>query len=71
MWSECNALLDRVLPLCEQYAGYALSLVNEPQFYFQDNAAVPVVGFVSFMKSARDHAHSLSDQVGAVIVWCH
>eukprot|EP00011_Vannellida_sp_DIVA3-517-6-12_P007685 CAMPEP_0114628094 /NCGR_PEP_ID=MMETSP0168-20121206/12638_1 /TAXON_ID=95228 ORGANISM="Vannella sp., Strain DIVA3 517/6/12" /NCGR_SAMPLE_ID=MMETSP0168 /ASSEMBLY_ACC=CAM_ASM_000044 /LENGTH=413 /DNA_ID=CAMNT_0001839455 /DNA_START=1 /DNA_END=1242 /DNA_ORIENTATION=- len=66
MLGDYNALMDRVIPLCEQYDGFVLSVANEPQFYFEDFDA-DEDDFLNFYSEVTDHIHSLSNNVAVSI----
>ena len=58
--------MDRVIPMCESMGGFALSVANEPQFYFEDFEADPS-DFIAFYQEVTDHIHTLSDSVAVTI----
>lgn len=66
MISSYNALMDRIVPLCEQFGGFALSIANEPQFYLEDFPSEEA-DFVEFSRQVIAHIHTLSDVVPATI----
>lgn len=71
MLNDYLALVDRVIPLCESMGGFAFSIANEPQFYFEDFPAADPSDYINFYQQVTDHVHSISDVVPITITLAH
>ncbi len=61
-----NRLLDWLVPLCKEYDVWAISIANEPETMFEEFPG-EIEGLSTFLRSARQHAHSLNPDLAITV----